>query len=82
MNTASRNTTAYPLPQSGPSRIDWKSVGRLFLTFSSIVINFMASGLLNVFWGTAVEASSQQVTQLEIPLPFRHHPTNLDISGV
>ena len=63
-------------PQLNFYRTSWKSLRILFFTFS-ILISFLSSALINIFWVTTVEASSQQVKLLEIPLPEGSIPKTL-----
>ena len=76
MNTTSRTSTACPPPQLDLYRTSWKSVGSFFLTFS-ILVSFSSIALINTFWVTTVEASSNQVKLLEIPLPTGNIPKTL-----
>ena len=76
MNTTPRTSTACPPPRLDLYRTGWRSVGRFFLTFS-IAISFSSSALINIFWVTSVEASSNQVKILEIPLPTGSIPKTL-----
>jgi len=76
MNTTPRTSTACSPPQLNLYRTSWKSVGSFFLTFS-ILISFLSSALINIFLVTKVEASSNQVKLLEIPLPTGSIPKTL-----
>jgi len=76
MNTTHTTSAACPPPQSDLYRTSWRSVGSFFLTFS-FLISFSSSALINTFWVTTVEASSNQVKLLEIPLPTGSIPKTL-----
>ena len=76
MNTTPRTSAACPPSQVDLYRTRWKSVGSFFVTFS-ILTSFLSSGLINTFLVTKVEASSNQVKLLEIPLPTGSIPKTL-----
>jgi hypothetical protein len=76
MNTTPTPSAACPPPQLDLCRASWRSVGRFFLTFS-ILFSFSSSALINLFWMTTTEASSNQVKVLEIPLPAGSIPKTL-----
>ena len=76
MSTKPRNPTAYPLAQLDVYRTSWRNVRGLLLMFS-ILSSFVSSALINTFWVTTVEASSNQVKLLEIPLPTGSIPKTL-----
>lgn len=76
MNTTPRNPTACPSAQSDVYRTSWRNVRGLLLLFS-ILSSFVSSALINTFWVTTVEASSNQVKLLEIPLPTSSIPKTL-----
>ena len=76
MNTKPRNPTACPSGQLEVYRTSWRNVRGLLLMFS-ILSSFVSSALINTFWVTTVEASSNQVKILEIPLPTGSIPKTL-----
>lgn len=76
MNTTPRNPTGCPSAQLDVSRTNWRKLRGLLL-MSSILSSFVASALINTFWVTTAEASSNQVKLLEIPLPTGSIPKTL-----
>ena len=76
MNTTPRHPTACPLAQLNVYQTSWRNFPGLLLMFS-FLSSFVSSALINTFWVTTVEASSNQVKLLEIPLPTGSIPKTL-----
>jgi hypothetical protein len=76
MNSTPRNPTACPSAQLDVYRISWRNIRSLLLLLS-ILSSFVAIALINTFWVTTVEASSNQVKLLEIPLSTGSIPKTL-----
>ncbi len=76
MSTTPRNPIGCPSAQLDVHRTSWRNVRGLLLMFF-ILSCFVSTALINTSWVTTVEASSNQVKQLEIPLPTGSIPRTL-----
>ena len=76
MNTTLQNTTTWLPLQSNRALMYWKRARSVFATLF-IVISFVSYVVTSMLCETAVEASSQQVKLLELPLPTGSIPQTL-----